>query len=812
MILKSLKLSNIRSYIDDEIRFPEGSVLLSGDIGAGKSTILMAIEFALFGIMRAEFSGTALLRNGKNSGYVELNFSIEGKEVTIKRFLKRQKDYVKQEAGSIIINGIQQDLTPQELKARVLSLIGYPDDVLGLAKSLIFRYTVYTPQEEMKRIVFDDPQERLNSLRKIFGIDKYKTIVSNAEIIARKMGEERRFLSERIADLDDKIRQRERYSNELKTIKEKSETLAPGIKRARESLEAKKQDAIEQEKRFNEYIQINNDLQIMVVKLSEKEIQKKKLENELSSVKKEIEILEKKSRELEVLIPLDGLEQGLEEDEKNYLEKISRLNTLKSRETDMLGIVNELDGEINVLERRIKENVSKKEKIEEMKKLVAEKEGFEKKLDSVREILAKIKEGVAEKESLRRASMELKDKILIADKCPLCCQPIFSGQKSFIKEEQEKLLARLGSEIEEFTKKKSSTERDLDEISRKKKELFEAEKTIRGLEGELSDREFLAKSHSEKLGRLNDVKKQLEEISSKIREMQGIEKIHEQIKGKKEILKKARDLELNKKLLGERIEIKNKIEKETAEIGSAIMDVNIAEKQLRLKLDGFRNCEAAMANARKEVEQLQETLKNLEMQQLSAEKDIENISKLVKTIDEEIRAKIETRGYVQKLSEKQLWLKEKFSSFVRMVESHIMQKLHEEFDSYFRQWVSILLEDESVNARLEEDFTPKVEQNGFEMDIADLSGGEKTSFALAYRLALNKVINDVLSAIKTKDLLILDEPTDGFSSEQLDKVRDVLEQLDIAQVILVSHEAKLESFVRSIIRIDKNHHVSRVLA
>ena len=74
-------------------------------------------------------------------------------------------------------------------------------------------------------------------------------------------------------------------------------------------------------------------------------------------------------------------------------------------------------------------------------------------------------------------------------------------------------------------------------------------------------------------------------------------------------------------------------------------------------------------------------------------------------------------------------------------------------------------------------------------------------------IALNKVINDIIGA-KTKDLLILDEPTDGFSSEQLDSMRDVLNELGLAQVIIVSHEPKMEGFVDSVIRIQKSEHVS----
>ena len=84
MILKSLKLENIRSYLNEQINFPESSVLLAGDIGSGKSTILLAIEFAVFGI-KTDLSGESLLRHGKSSGSVELQFSIDKNDIVIKR-------------------------------------------------------------------------------------------------------------------------------------------------------------------------------------------------------------------------------------------------------------------------------------------------------------------------------------------------------------------------------------------------------------------------------------------------------------------------------------------------------------------------------------------------------------------------------------------------------------------------------------------------------------------------------------------------------------------------------------------------------
>ncbi len=57
MMIKKLKLENIRSYKSQTIDFPPGKTLFEGDIGSGKSTLLMAIEFGLFGLgsEKAEF-------------------------------------------------------------------------------------------------------------------------------------------------------------------------------------------------------------------------------------------------------------------------------------------------------------------------------------------------------------------------------------------------------------------------------------------------------------------------------------------------------------------------------------------------------------------------------------------------------------------------------------------------------------------------------------------------------------------------------------------------------------------------------------
>ncbi|MBI5332308.1 MAG: AAA family ATPase [Candidatus Aenigmarchaeota archaeon] len=91
MELKSIRLQNIRSYVNETLEFPDGSLLLAGDIGCGKSSVLLSIEFALFGIQRGELSGSDILRHGAKNGIIELHMKIDGKDVIVQRNVKREK-------------------------------------------------------------------------------------------------------------------------------------------------------------------------------------------------------------------------------------------------------------------------------------------------------------------------------------------------------------------------------------------------------------------------------------------------------------------------------------------------------------------------------------------------------------------------------------------------------------------------------------------------------------------------------------------------------------------------------------------------
>ena len=77
MIIKQLELTNIRSHESTKIEFAEGKTLVRGDIGSGKSSIMMSIEAALFG-------GTKrMIRKGKDKGIISLTFEVKDENNSI---------------------------------------------------------------------------------------------------------------------------------------------------------------------------------------------------------------------------------------------------------------------------------------------------------------------------------------------------------------------------------------------------------------------------------------------------------------------------------------------------------------------------------------------------------------------------------------------------------------------------------------------------------------------------------------------------------------------------------------------------------
>ncbi|MFH1073098.1 MAG: hypothetical protein V1743_06745 [Nanoarchaeota archaeon] len=686
MKLHSLKLKNIRSYLDEEIIFPEGSILLSGDIGSGKTTILLAIEFALFGILKGTISGTTLLRHGKKEGVVELRLTVGEKEVIIHRTLKRGQS-VKQEAGYIVIDNTRQDCTAVELKSKILELIGYPDELLTKSKSLIFRYTIYTPQEEMKHILYESPDERLDTIRRIFNIDKYKRIKENTINILRDVRSETKILlakTEQLPEIEAQLKDKET----LRRIK------------------------------TNELHELDTKL------LNAKKLFEESKEN-LEELEQQVDERNKQRKEQDIIhIKEKNLFDNSKRSEKEHAETELRVKELRAEMSpEALAGAETIAKNMSEIEKKLEENERK------LEAYIKKESGLQAMLQHAQENIRKFTE---------------------LDSCPLCLQEVpHEHKKSVIEKEKEKTRT-----IEENLKK-------ILEMKQKGISLIDAEKKeLKGLhkqEKELDILKIKQKQLKEKEERISTIREEIETMQHKRKELT------------------ARKTELDAFL-----KKSEPLEKE------------------------FLAC-------KKEHEKMRTAYHEFEVIQIRLKTDVANLADILDDLKKQAAYFEKIKVKIAHLNDTANWLDSFFMNLMGVIERQILQKIYAEFNMLFQDWFNILMEDETTTVRLQDDFSPLIEQNGYETYLENLSGGERTSVALAYRLALFKIINDFMSTIKTKDIIILDEPTDGFSSEQLDKVRDILDMLQTKQTIIVSHEAKLESFVEHVIRIVKEQHVSRVL-
>ena len=270
-----------------------------------------------------------------------------------------------------------------------------------------------------------------------------------------------------------------------------------------------------------------------------------------------------------------------------------------------------------------------------------------------------------------------------------------------------------------------------------------------------------------------------------------------QIKNKSELFKvKRENLDSKTKVLDELLAEQNRAKEKIGEINSQKIGLNSALEQLPDLTEKY-------GILKKELDILLDSERKINSQFFASEREAKLVGERILELKGDIAKKEGLKESVVKYSQTISFLEKDFNSIVSLIEKQIMKRVHSDFDKLFKDWFKILVENEDLEISLGYDFGMMIKQNGYDIDYDHLSGGERTAAALAYRLALNQVINTIMSEINTRDILILDEPTDGFSTEQVDKLRIILEEINIKQIIIVSHDPKIESFVDSVLRFEK---------
>jgi exonuclease SbcC len=672
MILKALEMENIRSYVNQTVIFPLGTTLFEGDVGSGKSTILNAIEFALFGL--GSQRGGSLLRLGSKKGSVTLTFEVDRQKYTVHRSLIRRRKHVRQgDDGYIETEDGRLALSATELKERVLEILNFNEPPDPKAQSVIYRYAVFTPQEEMKVILAQNSERRLQTLRKAFGIEDYKIANENAQNTTRTLRQRSNFLNGQIVDLALKEKQRKQTLDEIRKYEVDSKALE-------KKAEQQNQQQVNVKKQLESLLETRREIERIEAEIPH-------YRREITDKTKRVAALQQENRELHKKIQVN-----------------------QQRENDLVKLQCPTSKSLDNIKKEL-ENARKDDR-----KIRREEAHLEVKINDYKSIEA--------------------NKV-----CPTCDRPV---------------------DPNEF-----------------KQRIAEKNCTKKALREQIQAQEKL-------IGNLEELQTKINEYKLAIREL---ERLRRQVE-----------------------EWKSYLDTNKHEIQQLTEDMKKTQNKLNSALNTTTELETVSNtynDLQKKREQIENELRSIRKNINTNTGRITALEDTVNRIRKEITKKKAQKVKRDKLSNHQIWLSDYFIPTLDVIERQVMLSINQEFNQQIQYWFSMLIEDADLEVNVDEDFTPIILREGYNQDLVALSGGEKTSVALAYRLALNTIVQKVSTGIKS-NLLILDEPTDGFSKEQLFKVRDIVAELRCPQIIMVSHERELESFADQIFQIRKTGGISRI--
>ncbi|KAB2451951.1 SMC family ATPase [Bacillus sp. CH126_4D] len=153
---------------------------ISGNTGAGKTTIFDAICYVLYGEASGEErSDTSMLRSqfADDNMYtsVELIFQLKGKRYEIKRQLGHKKQGNKTITGQAVelYEVINEENVPAVDRFHVTDVNKKVEDLIGLSKHQ-FSQIVMLPQGEFRKLLTSETENKEEILRRIFKTDRYK--------------------------------------------------------------------------------------------------------------------------------------------------------------------------------------------------------------------------------------------------------------------------------------------------------------------------------------------------------------------------------------------------------------------------------------------------------------------------------------------------------------------------------------------------------------------------------------------------------------------------------------------------------------
>ncbi len=189
--------------LDFEQLGTNGLYLITGDTGAGKTTIFDAITFALFGEASGGSREPSMLRSKyaapEAETFVRLTFSYNGKSYTIRRSPEYERPKLRG-AGTRKVPAEAElhygdDSRPPVVKQRDVDRA--VQDIIGLTREQ-FSQVAMISQGDFRRLLQADTKERQKIFRDLFGTGRFKVLQDRLKERASEAARQAEWMNERI--------------------------------------------------------------------------------------------------------------------------------------------------------------------------------------------------------------------------------------------------------------------------------------------------------------------------------------------------------------------------------------------------------------------------------------------------------------------------------------------------------------------------------------------------------------------------------------------------------------------------------------
>ncbi|MEE8255536.1 MAG: AAA family ATPase [Nitrosopumilaceae archaeon] len=433
-MINSIELGNFLSHSDTKLEFYDGVTVFVGNNGAGKSSIIDAITFALFG-KHSRKTNKSLIKRGTTQGFAKINFTINGKELQAERKIDVKGGLAAQFSEKS--NGEWLQIAAGERKQFGESMTHEVEKKIGLEFEKL-KIASIVQQGELNSIIKAKPKEFKELLNAIIGIDKLD-VASDAMKLVNKNFREK--IRQDIGYDDTHIEilnlDLEKYHNEL----EKSKPLKGKLSSKREKSE--KELLVLTEKLERETPKLD--------KLKQLELRKKELreyaKEAILEIKNEIEEKERKILDCKGCFEYVGLAKDLqiklEKEEftiKDSLKRLQKLTNLKASLVEKQSLASKLklkdnkcpvcDSKVSKLnplfqEEHLKQELEKNEDVittlqKDIKLFEKNRFEFSEKLQKAKESQATLRaHSIKDQADLKKIQKDIEDKKVNVKKVPL---------------------------------------------------------------------------------------------------------------------------------------------------------------------------------------------------------------------------------------------------------------------------------------------------------------------------------------------------------------------------------------------------------